>query len=958
MILEINGHRVEVDDSFGQMTPEQQNQTVDEIAKSLGPAVPSPADPAMPGAVQPQGSAPAGANVPDYNLGRDMTYLAQRGDRGIADALGAPVDIMSAGLNLGAYGIDKIANLFGGSFPTRIEEPFGGSDSIANLASKFYESAGAGPVIPDEQVPGPIQAVGSLVRGGSSMLVPGMGMASKPAQEAAAIRPTLKAFTNPYEQNAGSTLTRDAVAGGGSAAGSQAYDDYVSPYVPDSIDPIAKTLAAILGGVGGAVGSGIVESSGRGLKAGLQKVFGSTDANAPIDQMTGRPYPPAEMDKAAAVAQTIPTSKYRTIDQLDERKFDFAPPNARPTTGMQSDDVGMALHENQMRTAGPRRFIERDTNRRALASDKVDESAPAGANPRTFTDTTQQQYDTTLGLAEQQRQAAEDAARQGEAAIAAEQARLREYANSQPQASTRLAGEINQRQDELQAEKNARFRQTPDETVIPGQPVLDQLDAVRAGVPELARNGAYGQQDAALRARLQGDPIVDAQGNPTGEFQTRDLTYGDLRAGARPAISAARTAEVTSGGSPEMLDRLGGVVNRQVDQANPGAADYYRETFVPQVKTGEMGEYYNARKRANKTGEESAATAPSKVAGRFLKTPEGASRLPALQGEPARPFPQNDIGDYLLGEMAKADLTAPNGQLRYDRFRRWADKNRSIIDQFPEARQRIDQELATAQQGGQLSQDLADQVTRARGNADATKRELDRSSLAQTLGKDPVHAVGSIIDGPDPARHMADLIGRLRGQPDAMDGLKAAVRDYIKERTANTGQLLGHDDAAVLSQSKMDKLFRKHEALLAQVYSPDEMQALRQAHKLLSVESSRGIRAGTGSDTAEKAFNSAKDVATQQRKRMLEAALKLKYGVLVGGGINRTINVFLAALPNHDRALGEILYEMNFNPDLAKHLLTRPIKEVKTPGWNAKLNRLLAYATGAREANKKREPAQ
>jgi len=39
--LNIEGHKVQVDDSFLQLSPDQQNATVDEIAKSLGP---SPAD--------------------------------------------------------------------------------------------------------------------------------------------------------------------------------------------------------------------------------------------------------------------------------------------------------------------------------------------------------------------------------------------------------------------------------------------------------------------------------------------------------------------------------------------------------------------------------------------------------------------------------------------------------------------------------------------------------------------------------------------------------------------------------------------------------------------------------------------------------------------------------------------------------------------------------------------------
>jgi hypothetical protein len=40
---------------------------------------------------------------------------------------------------------------------------------------------------------------------------------------------------------------------------------------------------------------------------------------------------------------------------------------------------------------------------------------------------------------------------------------------------------------------------------------------------------------------------------------------------------------------------------------------------------------------------------------------------------------------------------------------------------------------------------------------------------------------------------------------------------------------------------------------------------------------------------------------------------------------------------------------MWFDPDLARHLLDKPVSEIKGPGWNARLNRLLGYAAGSRE---------
>lgn len=58
--LNIEGHQVQVDDSFMSLTPEQQNATVDEIAKSLG-------GPKQPVAVDPATNQPPG--VPEFNPG-------------------------------------------------------------------------------------------------------------------------------------------------------------------------------------------------------------------------------------------------------------------------------------------------------------------------------------------------------------------------------------------------------------------------------------------------------------------------------------------------------------------------------------------------------------------------------------------------------------------------------------------------------------------------------------------------------------------------------------------------------------------------------------------------------------------------------------------------------------------------------------------------------------------------
>jgi len=202
----------------------------------------------------------------------------------------------------------------------------------------------------------------------------------------------------------------------------------------------------------------------------------------------------------------------------------------------------------------------------------------------------------------------------------------------------------------------------------------------------------------------------------------------------------------------------------------------------------------------------------------------------------------------------------------------------------------------------------------------------------------------------DPEKQMAELADRLKGDQRATDGLKAATRDWIRGKVRTTARNVGNPDSEKLSRAKLDQLFSEHEKTLSKVYSPEEMNALRQAHALTDIVANIDVRATAGSETFEKFMAADKD-KVGKRWRMAEAALKAKYGVLKGGGLFRTLRLFVDALPNDTKSVENVLFEMHFNPDLAKHLLTRNVREIGTPAWNGKLNRLMAVAAGNRDAD-------
>lgn len=924
---------------------------------------------------------PAAAPAP-VNQGLDApTYVTQRADRGLADALGAPVDLLTLALNGIAKGMDLGAGVFGGSMPYRIKEPVGGSDWIANVASGANSAVG-GTVVPPEAVSPGVRTAGELARGAGAALPMSMGLASAPVQEAAAALKggniasrTAQGLTKPYASGAGATIARDAVAGAGAGGAAGAYDEYAPDAVKDSsFGPIAKMLLALAGGVGGVGLESVVEGGLTGAKnLGRNMVFGKGDPNAPVSPATGQPYSRTEMDQAARIAQAMPTNKAQTLANIEQGQKDFgefARPSEMPTTGMLADDIGMASYENVLRNRNPVAFIERDNARKALAASKVDQTAPADAEGRNFTNEATRQYDETLNTARKGVSDAEAAQAAAKNDVASQNADLEAYRARQPQASAAMAEDFNAARAEARGQKNAAYDAVPDAAPVEnGREFLGEaVKRIDAEMPQMERaaGGAYADIAGRVRGRLADEAPI---------------TYGDLKA-LRAQISEARKAAVSasgqsaagSGADVQRLDQLGQVVNHMTDQINPEAARFYREEYAPRFKEGRAGEYGANVDRAVRTGGESSATRPSEFGDKFLRKPEDAAslkrameplpagneqpRLPGVAGEsasaPSGLNPEN-VRDWMLGDLAKSGVLTNNAEIRYDKFRQWADRNRGVIDQFPDLANEVNGELARAQRGGALSKQLAADVASAKQNMQNTEQGLRRSVLHLADGRvfNPENAVGNIMGSGDPEKRMTEMVAHLKGNQDALDGLKAATRDWIKQKAGTTSAIVGEGGTREISRANLDKLFNQNEATLSKLYSPEEMNVLRQAHKLLDAGAKLNVRATSGSNTADKMM-AQQNATFDQNKRLLEAALSVKYGVLVGGGIIRKINMFLQTLPDKKAGLEDILFQMQFDPELAKHLLTRTVKDVDSPAWNARLNALLAGATGGRESGEEK----
>ncbi|MGY3034128.1 hypothetical protein ACVIIV_003298 [Bradyrhizobium sp. USDA 4354] len=135
------------------------------------------------------------------------------------------------------------------------------------------------------------------------------------------------------------------------------------------------------------------------------------------------------------------------------------------------------------------------------------------------------------------------------------------------------------------------------------------------------------------------------------------------------------------------------------------------------------------------------------------------------------------------------------------------------------------------------------------------------------------------------------------------------------------------------------KEFKDNETLLAKTFSPEEMNNLRQAHKILSYFKEAEERATVGSDTAEKI----------NIPGWAQLAVRHFKGDLAGGGLIKRFKLLLEMLPSNKQNADEIIHMAWFDPNVAAYLLERPVKNPHVPQYNIDLRRLIAAANASRE---------
>lgn len=263
-------------------------------------------------------------------------------NEGVANTLGAPVDLVTGGLNLGIGGINKLT---GAQIPT-IQNPIGGSQSIKNAlgvvgmspdqiqaqteAERIARGAGAG--------------VSSAILGaGIGPVLGAAGAISAPAAEA------VQAAT-------GAPGVGTAVMGAAGGAGGQAAADIAPPQY--------KSLAALAGAtIGGALplaGAGAIVGAGA-LARGAHGFVAPNAGGVVGGELAGAMSPEARSAFMSA----------GTSDPIVQ--------GSNPTLFQQTGDMGLGQWEDAVRTRNKGDFLARDADQQAARTTALQNVQPTGA---------------------------------------------------------------------------------------------------------------------------------------------------------------------------------------------------------------------------------------------------------------------------------------------------------------------------------------------------------------------------------------------------------------------------------------------------------------------------------------------------------------------------------------------------------------------------------------------------
>lgn len=687
-------------------------------------------------------------------------------NRGIAGGLGAPVDLVNAGL--GFVGLDT-------------PEPFLGSSSIGRGMRALGIDAAPQDVQPDSLT----ENIAAGLGGAAGSLIPGAGIVSAMGRAASPVVSGIaETLSRPFMATPGRALTAEAAAGAGSGAG----EDIAK--ASSGGDPYAQLAGSLLGGV----------AAGMGPSAAIRTVQALPVTGTALRLAQGEILPFTEagaMQRARSRVRGLSEDPETARTMLDQ------PTVAQLSPAVSSGDRRLMALEQAVRDQEPsidRTMRGAETEAAQTLRGGVEDIGAGGdiANTRDFLSNRVQ------GLVDRMDQRvarAEADAQRRVAALAPGQ--------SASQASTVVREELEGALTAARQQERDLWQAIPDNEVVPVEGAFGRYRDLLTDLPRAQRDD---MPEAARRFLGEGNEAFQAQ-EPVREihglYSALRQEARNARAGDTPNRNRARLADSIADALLDDMSAAGGA-----SQPLRDALAFSRQLHE-RFTRGSVGRVLgNERTGGDRVADIQTLDATVGRPGRAGAV--GYDELArALAGE-GQQTPQA-VRDYTLSRFR--DAAVRDDGLRASQAATFLRSNEDTLARMPDVQRRIADALMATGRAERTADTMAARTT-----------GIERRSAASTLtGSRYGEEIGAVLRSQNPRETAAQLVRQARRDTtgEASRGLKSAVVDDLLT-SARTGRFDDADMPVMSGRALRSRLEdRKFGAVAGEILTPEEMGRVR-----------------------------------------------------------------------------------------------------------------------------------
>lgn len=923
--IEFKGVRHEFPDNFSQ----------EQISKALkaysSAGTPPPVDTTALGEIiaPDQPMMPAEA-APEQQHPSDWAVLGESLTREVpSNILGMPGDLLNLLTNTVKSGVQTLAG--------RGDEPY--QPVPASFGSEFFKNNVFKEVADRDDYSSSQRLFGNVMSMGTEALAGGAGLAAraKMVPEAAGM---IGEVIKPYVTRPGAQVAQDVVAGMGAGAGLTAAQEM-------DLGPIGELFGSILGGASAVPVAKMAEGTARNMYAkGESQVPGASRralddvrsivTEPQVDRSTGRTEGP------------LVTNRQQAVDNINQSLDDARELGiAAPTLGPASGDVGLSMLDVRQRTKNPQPFAERDQQVRTdiakrfgevLSNPEADVTAPQRA--------ASSYIDNQLNTRQQNISQLRDAevAQEGQLADLIDQeqnipAQIQARRGAEGKASTALNEQLDATLTERTQLKNAKFDESAQGAYVDAQSLANLVDEVNSQAPKLAPDARLPDYIMKGISKFIPQPgTLEGPNSTAGMIPAEEVLK--LRKYLNTEIQSLRSrGEYTKA---DTLQSFKGKINEtiELDPKFKEANEYYKSEYAPFFAEGYGKKYRDTVQRG--TGVDKADA--DNIAGIFLNSTADAKadldKIRSIVKDPAAL--DSSVEMYFDAMLAKKTLNPKT-------IRNFIADNQDVLPPAVKAKY---EGIVKAMMNNSEAQsealtglnNLKKTIRDAETDLGNTERTLNSGPLGKMARFDDDKYIANIMGANDRKKQIAEIKKELGNDPEAMDGFKEATVQWLMKKVKGTdasGVSNGDTDLAgrPILYSKLTNTFDDNREALADVFSPEEMNTLQRMHTVMSRQGNLARRATTGSDTAEKLTQSERQVMDT-----IEVALKIKFGMLKGAGLNKVIKQVRSTVFGPSKRVieaDELLQRMALDPRVAKVVLTVDPLTVDNGKWFSELNAAL-----------------